>query len=242
MTGQCNCRKGITGRDCTKCAARNVIMGKSCISCDDDCTGILLDDMDQINRSLSQISLIPDSAAIWLRLHYLEQLSKELSSSLGSIGTIEAFVDDLPTHGTIAAIILARAKERNSKLKELSQEASNQSSLADTINEVIQSTLDQIQNFVWALRNYALNDQRRGSIPEAIAQMAALLNSLRFVSMAGSERMASAELSKASEAYKSVFNAVFQTNSSAVNIELFTTRLDDLNKHINQAVNDQLQV
>ncbi|KAF8792889.1 Laminin subunit alpha-1 like protein [Argiope bruennichi] len=44
MTGQCYCRRGIGGRDCTMCSARHILTDVGCKSCDDECIGPLLND------------------------------------------------------------------------------------------------------------------------------------------------------------------------------------------------------
>ncbi|XP_014221917.2 laminin subunit alpha-1 [Trichogramma pretiosum] len=48
-TGQCNCRPGSTGRDCSQCEEeRKVYVGLQCMSCNDNCTGLLLDELEDM--------------------------------------------------------------------------------------------------------------------------------------------------------------------------------------------------
>uniref|UniRef100_A0A8D8X2U9 Laminin subunit alpha-1 n=1 Tax=Cacopsylla melanoneura TaxID=428564 RepID=A0A8D8X2U9_9HEMI len=42
-SGQCNCRLGITGRDCSQCEPRHILTSRGCASCQDGCTNLLLD-------------------------------------------------------------------------------------------------------------------------------------------------------------------------------------------------------
>ncbi|KAL1457471.1 hypothetical protein WDU94_007699 [Cyamophila willieti] len=42
-SGQCNCRLGITGRDCSQCEPRHILTSRGCASCHDGCTNLLLD-------------------------------------------------------------------------------------------------------------------------------------------------------------------------------------------------------
>ncbi|XP_024867463.1 laminin subunit alpha-1 isoform X2 [Temnothorax curvispinosus] len=54
-TGQCKCRPGSTGRDCSQCTAyRHVYINNVCTSCDDNCTGILLDTVAMLSENLAE--------------------------------------------------------------------------------------------------------------------------------------------------------------------------------------------
>ncbi|XP_077268130.1 wing blister isoform X1 [Temnothorax americanus] len=54
-TGQCKCRSGSTGRDCSQCTAyRHVYINNVCTSCDDNCTGILLDTVAMLSENLAE--------------------------------------------------------------------------------------------------------------------------------------------------------------------------------------------
>ncbi|XP_039307072.1 laminin subunit alpha-1 isoform X3 [Solenopsis invicta] len=53
-TGQCKCRHGSTGRDCSQCTAyRHVYINNVCTSCNDNCTGILLDTVANLSEELA---------------------------------------------------------------------------------------------------------------------------------------------------------------------------------------------
>ncbi|XP_029679159.1 laminin subunit alpha-1-like [Formica exsecta] len=53
-TGQCKCRPGSTGRDCSQCTAyRHVYINDVCTSCNDNCTGILLDTVATLSDELT---------------------------------------------------------------------------------------------------------------------------------------------------------------------------------------------
>ncbi|XP_023288824.1 laminin subunit alpha-2 [Orussus abietinus] len=55
FTGQCTCRDGSTGRDCSECTApRHAFINDVCTSCNDNCTGILLDDLELLSLTLAE--------------------------------------------------------------------------------------------------------------------------------------------------------------------------------------------
>nr|XP_034195684.1 laminin subunit alpha-1 isoform X1 [Osmia lignaria] len=54
-TGQCRCRAGSTGRDCSECTAyRHVYINNVCTSCNDNCTGLLLDTLAILSQELAE--------------------------------------------------------------------------------------------------------------------------------------------------------------------------------------------
>ncbi|XP_064486467.1 laminin subunit alpha lam-3-like [Ornithodoros turicata] len=78
QTGQCHCLPGITGRDCTMCMARHILTEYGCKSCNDACTGILLDDVEAMLERLNGID--PDDllSSLWLLLFAMNDTTSAL--------------------------------------------------------------------------------------------------------------------------------------------------------------------
>ncbi|XP_075059154.1 laminin subunit alpha-2 isoform X2 [Mixophyes fleayi] len=56
-TGHCTCKPEATGLKCAGCTDRHVREGPLCVFCDDECTGLLLDDLDQLNQMVMSVNL-----------------------------------------------------------------------------------------------------------------------------------------------------------------------------------------
>ncbi|XP_012581228.1 PREDICTED: laminin subunit alpha-1 [Condylura cristata] len=81
-TGQCDCRPGFTGLQCEDCEPKHILMESYCVSCDDDCVGVLLSDLDRIGDAIISVNLAGVIPAPYGLLSELENLTKYLQESL----------------------------------------------------------------------------------------------------------------------------------------------------------------
>uniref|UniRef100_A0A3Q1CA21 Laminin, alpha 1 n=1 Tax=Amphiprion ocellaris TaxID=80972 RepID=A0A3Q1CA21_AMPOC len=78
LTGQCECRPGNTGRSCDQCDNKHVLQGAECVSCDDDCTGVLLDDLTKLNHLHVSVNLSGVAMVTYWQLVSLHNQSRDL--------------------------------------------------------------------------------------------------------------------------------------------------------------------
>ncbi|KAM8822118.1 laminin subunit alpha-1 isoform 2-T2 [Synchiropus picturatus] len=67
-SGQCECKLGVTGQRCDRCDRRHVSVGADCVSCDDDCTGLLLNNLEEVEQQRLSVDASP---VVWLPYHQL---------------------------------------------------------------------------------------------------------------------------------------------------------------------------
>ncbi|KAM6964872.1 laminin subunit alpha-2 [Aplochiton taeniatus] len=82
LTGQCRCRAGSRGRDCSGCMERHVCGPQGVISCDDDCSGLLISDMERLNRIISDVNLTSPLPPPYRVLYHFENITQELRHML----------------------------------------------------------------------------------------------------------------------------------------------------------------
>ncbi|XP_048872059.1 laminin subunit alpha-1-like isoform X2 [Brienomyrus brachyistius] len=78
-TAQCKCKPGILGLRCDECEERHVLSGDRCISCDDECTGVILDEFEELDQSVKAANqvLVPYSV-LWS----MENRTREMKTLL----------------------------------------------------------------------------------------------------------------------------------------------------------------
>ncbi|XP_004635889.1 laminin subunit alpha-1 [Octodon degus] len=57
LSGQCACKPGATGLRCDSCQPRHLLVDSTCVSCDDECVGVLLGDLDRAGDVILSVNL-----------------------------------------------------------------------------------------------------------------------------------------------------------------------------------------
>ncbi|CAG09219.1 unnamed protein product, partial [Tetraodon nigroviridis] len=82
VTGQCRCRVGATGQSCDQCMERHVCGPTGIISCDDECSGLLISDMDRLYRIITDVTLTTPLPPPYKLLYRFENMTEELKHML----------------------------------------------------------------------------------------------------------------------------------------------------------------
>ncbi|KAM6915638.1 laminin subunit alpha-2 isoform 3-T3 [Xenentodon cancila] len=82
VTGQCRCRVGASGMSCDHCMERHVCGPSGIISCDDECSGLLISDMDRLYRIITDVTLTTPLPPPYKVLYRFENMTEELKHML----------------------------------------------------------------------------------------------------------------------------------------------------------------
>ncbi|KAG9347794.1 hypothetical protein JZ751_003809, partial [Albula glossodonta] len=82
LTGQCECKAGVQGHLCDECEDRHVLSGDQCISCNDECTGVLLDTLDSLEEAAQSFNFTGVILAPYSLLVSLENGTEEVKTLL----------------------------------------------------------------------------------------------------------------------------------------------------------------
>ncbi|XP_061614328.1 laminin subunit alpha-1 isoform X2 [Phyllopteryx taeniolatus] len=78
LTGQCQCKAGVKGPMCERCNERHVLEGNQCVSCDEECTGALLNDLDQMHRRWQAVNISSVAIAPYRQLLALNKQTRDM--------------------------------------------------------------------------------------------------------------------------------------------------------------------
>nr|XP_057947713.1 laminin subunit alpha-2 isoform X3 [Doryrhamphus excisus] len=114
VTGQCRCKVGVSGRSCDQCMDRHVCGPSGIISCDDECSGLLISDMDRLYRIITDVTLTTPLPPPYKILYRFENMTEELKHMLSpqkaperllqladsNLGSLVAEMDQLHSRAT----------------------------------------------------------------------------------------------------------------------------------------------
>lgn len=150
LTGQCPCKEGITGHDCSNCPPRHVVTDTGCLNCDDECTGLLLDDVDFLQSIVNEANLTDVANLPWTRLLYLTKNLNRIKDSMNRYKSRVQHGKDMIGNFTINFDLETLIDLLSLKARELARKAPEQAMQAlDTLNRA-QNTKDAIAD-LWQM-------------------------------------------------------------------------------------------
>ncbi|XP_068604397.1 laminin subunit alpha-1 [Brachionichthys hirsutus] len=142
-TGQCECKAGVKGQSCDQCDERHVLQGGECVSCDDECAGVLLDDLEKINNNFLSINKTAVAMAPYRQLVSLENDTRDIQAGLSA--------------KTSAALRLSSVEdELNYLTSDLGAVLEQVQHLANNLEKVGVSTNDSLSQGALLLKNIAI--------------------------------------------------------------------------------------
>ncbi|XP_053566671.1 laminin subunit alpha-2 isoform X2 [Bombina bombina] len=144
-TGQCPCRAEATGLECAGCTLRHAREGPLCVFCDDECTGLLLDDLDQLNQMVMSVNLSGPLPPPYKMLFSFENETQELKHLLSPQRAPERLLQLAQKHQDTLVIeideLLNRAAKVTADGEQTGKDANRTNERAKQLEDFVKGTL-----------------------------------------------------------------------------------------------------
>ncbi|NXE48976.1 LAMA2 protein, partial [Casuarius casuarius] len=145
VTGWCTCKPGFTGWKCVGCEHRHARDGMKCVFCDDECTGLLLSDLDRLNQMVMSVNLSGPLPAPYKMLHGFENMTQELKHLLSPQRAPERLLElaqeNLDTLVTEMDELLTRATKVTADGEQTRQDAERTNERAKSLGQFVKGIL-----------------------------------------------------------------------------------------------------
>ncbi|XP_029841229.2 laminin subunit alpha-1 [Ixodes scapularis] len=163
ITGECHCQPGIQGRDCSICSARHILTEYGCKSCDDDCTGRLLDDVEEMLALLDRLNATDIVSAPWIHLLAIQETTRlmrtDLDRYLNLVESGNQVLSNFSFHfnlETQADILLERARDTRRNMPDVVDGAYQVLLRANELLELINKYWKEIIDAVNHLKSHGI--------------------------------------------------------------------------------------
>uniref|UniRef100_A0A663M1F7 Laminin subunit alpha-2 n=1 Tax=Athene cunicularia TaxID=194338 RepID=A0A663M1F7_ATHCN len=253
VTGRCTCKPGFTGWKCAGCEHRHARDGMKCISCDDECTGLLLRDLDQLNQMILSVNLSGPLPAPYKMLTGFENMTQELKHLLSPQRAPERLLklaqENLDTLVTEMDELLTRATKVTADGEQTRQDAERTNDRAKSLGQFVKGILQAAE----AAKEDAikLNETLRTqdetlekSLPELQSEADRMIAELRSRELNMQERIAQDELKNAEDLLdkvKKLFGEPSEKNEDLKNevqdkLANYNTKVDDARDLLREAM------
>ncbi|XP_041661168.1 laminin subunit alpha-2 isoform X10 [Cheilinus undulatus] len=213
VTGQCRCRVGATGRSCDQCMDRHVCGAAGIISCDDECSGLLISDMDRLYRIITEVTLTTPLPPPYKVLYRFENMTEELKHMLSPQKAPERLLQLADSNLGSLVVEMDQLHSRATKVsadgEQVEDDADRIHKRAEDLEQFIRDTLLGAKDL--QLKAAELNQtlSRRDGAPdkslkEMKEEIQAMLAEMRKRQLGGKKNIAEEEMELADELYQRV--------------------------------------
>ncbi|XP_031717276.1 laminin subunit alpha-2 [Anarrhichthys ocellatus] len=213
VTGQCRCRVGASGKSCDQCMDRHVCGPAGIISCDDECSGLLISDMDRLYRIITDVTLTTPLPPPYKMLYRFENMTEELKHMLSPQKAPERLLQLADSNLGSLVVEMDQLHSRSTKVsadgEQVEDDADRIHKRAEDLEQFIRDTLLGAQDLQSKAATLNQTLSRRDGTPEKSLkemkeEIQAILAEMRKRQLGGKKSIAEEEMDLAEELYQKV--------------------------------------
>jgi len=186
-TGQCICKEGFRGRDCSICLPRHVQTKTGCESCDNPCTGLLLDDLEALNQTVAEFPTANWGNLAAIKLRHITQRLNAFSVSIDRykhlMGQGRSILQNVTLNfnlETMADILYLKSVDIEKRLPPIVDDTIRIGNEADEMLRFIHELLDELTRVIEFLKRFGTQPGGKGyTIEHSISEAERMLNELK---------------------------------------------------------------
>ncbi|XP_053570910.1 laminin subunit alpha-1 [Bombina bombina] len=206
LTGQCACKQGVTGRLCDACEPRHILLNQECISCDDDCTGPLLTDLDNLHQIIFSFNITGSVTLPYGMMSSLENGTSHLNEMVSTRGKTTFSLDKTLEQLTLIAENTDQLQQKMTTVISHGQEVNSSTIKTLQTTQELMGFIEKMQKTIRVLVEVAssLNDTLDNDIeltnttPLTYQDVSSMIESIRAIDFRNQHQNATKTL-KASE-------------------------------------------
>ncbi|XP_013373113.1 PREDICTED: laminin subunit alpha-1 [Chinchilla lanigera] len=235
LSGRCACKPGAAGLRCDDCQPRHLLVHSSCVSCDDECVGVLLGDLDRAGNAILSVNLTGIFPAPYGVLSNLENTTRYLRESLLKensqknlaeiqLDSVAKQVDDLQNQ---LASVLPRSQQLGRATEKILQGSQDLAAFVEWLQRNIREILEKATNLNQTLdEDVQLPSSTLQNMRQNIDSLLAMMHKRQFAELL---RNASLELEAAEDVLSAVQKNFQQPQEELEGLKEAARRL--LSKH-----------
>ncbi|XP_026175287.1 laminin subunit alpha-2 isoform X3 [Mastacembelus armatus] len=213
VTGQCRCKAGVFGKSCDQCMDKHVCGPAGIISCDDECSGLLISDMDRLYRIITDVTLTTPLPPPYKMLYRFENMTEELKHMLSPQKTPERLLQLADSNLGSLVVEMDQLHSRATKVsadgEQVEDDADRIHKRANDLEQFIRDTLLGARDLQWKAAELNQTLSRKDGAPdkslkEMKEEIQAMLAEMRKRHLGGKKSIAEEELDLAEELYQKV--------------------------------------